>query len=254
MEKIDKLTQLLLKLQNISKNPDSVNFGEGERGFLALATCRDIALAQQNVLSAGVGAAELWKMWSRNNRILPDQAAKLRVELAPNHILQKVLAEHDMVLCFISDLEDTNRSISGLNLASSANTEIRKLAHISEHLCASEQHREREEYVIYPELERRGYTKLLKIIYEQHHQINEQISKLKKLIWQVDVKDFDAFKYELKDIVDYLVVAMRIHIFMETNIIFPLAIEVINSDAVWTRIKNLCEEIGYCGYDVRWRN
>jgi DUF438 domain-containing protein len=247
MKKIEKLTDILLHL---NKNLNAPDFGEAEIGLLAGASCREMAVAQQNLLAAGIGTGELWQLWDRNSKILPNQAAKLRAELPENHILQRVLAEHEMILCFAADLGDVNTKIQRFHSASSLTMEIRKLAHIAGHLICSEQHHEREEQVIYPELKRRGYRRLLRVINEQHRQLSERYKKLQKLVWRIDVMGFNDFKTQLEDLVSYLLIAIRIHIFIESNIIFPLAIEVINDSQVWRRMKETCDQIGYCGYDA----
>lgn len=248
MEKIDKITDILLRLNKNSQNPV---FGENDKGLLAEVQAREVALAQIKMLGAGVAADELWRLWDRNRRVLPDQASKLRAELAENHVLQRVLAEHEMILCFIADLDDVNTQIQRLDYASSSTMEIRKLAHIAGHLISSEQHREREEEVIFPQLRKEGYCGLLQIINKQHIEISRVHRKLNELVWKIDTIDFDSFKFQLEKLVGYLVPAVRMHIFMEGNIIFPLAIEIINDNKVWTRMKDVCDQIGYCGYDAR---
>ncbi|MHC4637672.1 MAG: hypothetical protein ACYTBV_09255, partial [Planctomycetota bacterium] len=137
MDKIKKLTNILLRLND---GTEFYSFGHNDTEFLSDLSSRDIAIAQQNVLASGVAASELWKIWDRNRNILPDQAAKLRTELSANHVLQKALAEHAMLICFIADLDDVNNRIQRLKYASSTTSEIRLLAHIVEHLIHAEQH------------------------------------------------------------------------------------------------------------------
>jgi hemerythrin-like domain-containing protein len=67
----------------------------------------------------------------------------------------------------------------------------------------------------------------------------------------VDQMDFNDFQIQLRDLADYLVIAIRLHIFIENNIVFPLALEVISEKKIWENMKNICDEIGYCGYDGR---
>ena len=66
----------------------------------------------------------------------------------------------------------------------------------------------------------------------------------------VDTIPFDEFKLQLQQLTDYVVPAMRRHIFIENNLILPLAIELIDDTGVWDHIKRVCDEIGYCGYDT----
>jgi DUF438 domain-containing protein len=248
MKDIERLTNILLSLNN-RVNPK--DFDEADRGFLAAVSCKDIALAQQNLLATGLAPDQLWRIWTQNNRILPDPAAKLRAELPANHILQRVLAEHEMVLCFIADLDEVTNKIQNLRLVASTNSDIRKLAHIAMHLLYSEQHHEREEHIIFPQLRKKGYHRLLKVIDDQHRQINRRYTELKDLVWQVDSINVDDFKDQLQELAAYLVIALRIHIFIEANIIFPLALEVIKDSRIWQRMKETCDQIGYCGYDAQ---
>ena len=248
MDKIKRLANILLRL---NEGTEFNSIGHDDTEFLADLSSRDIAIAQQNVLASGVAASDLWRIWDRNRSILPDQAAKLRTELSDNHVLQRALAEHAMLICFIADLEDVNKRIQWLKYASSTTSEIRLLAHIAEHLIHAEQHCEREDFVIYPELKRRGYRKLLSIINQQHQQIIESQRRLKEIVWMVDRMDFSDFQAQLKDLADYLVIAIRLHIFIENNIVFPLALDVISEKKIWESMKSICDEIGYCGYDGR---
>jgi len=248
MKDIERLTNILLSLNN-RVNPK--DFDEADRGFLAAISCKDIALAQQNLLATGLAPDQLWRIWTQNNRILPDPAAKLRAELPANHILQRVLAEHEMILCFIADLDEVTNKIHNMGFASSTNSDIRKLAHIATHLLYSEQHHEREEQIIFPQLRKKGYHRLLKVINDQHRQISQKYSELKDLVWLIDSINFDDFKSQLQELVAYLVIALRIHIFVEANIVFPLALEVINDSRIWQKMKETCDQIGYCGYDAR---
>ena len=244
MEKVDRLTRILLQL---NKDLNAGSFSQSQRDFLAAARCTEIAMAQQNVLATGVGTSQLWQMWRRNSEFLPDQAAKLRAELPANHVLRTVLAEHELTLCFIADLADVNARLQKLFQASSKTMEVRKLAHIAEHLVSSEQHRQREDEIIFPELISRGFNGPFKLIKRQHRHISKRRYRLKRLVWQIDRMNFDEFKYQLAELVDFLVPTIRMHIFIESNVIFPLALEIIDDQRVWNRIKDICDQIGYCG-------
>ncbi len=246
MEKVDRLTRILLRLNRDWK---AAGFDQTQRDFLAGSRSTEIAMAQQNILAAGVGTAQLWRMWKQNSDFLPDQVAKLRAELPANHVLRIVLAEHEMTLCFIADLADVNAQLQKMSQASSKTMEARKLAHIAEHLVSSEQHCQREDEIIFPELINRGYNGPSKLIKRQHRDISKRRYRLKRLIWQIDKMDFDDFKYQLAELVDFLVPTIRMHIFIESNVIFPLALEIIDDQRVWDRIKDICDQLGYCGCD-----
>jgi hypothetical protein len=217
--------------------------------MLHQASSRQIARALQNLLDAGVSVGLLWRAWERNHSALPDQINKLRAELPHNHILRRVLAEHEITLCFMADLDDANEEIRKLESASSMTMEIRKLANIVGQLAAMSQHRDREEEVIFPQLRLYGYSTVLDIIKDQHDYVYRKRDELKRLVWKIDTIPFQQFKSRLEQIVTQLVPASRMHIFVEGNIICPLALEVISDNRVWSRMKDIADEIGYCSYD-----
>lgn len=223
---------------------------EKNKELLASADSLEVAHAQQRVIEAGMDLDDLFVVWQQNRRVLPDLEAAMRRELPDNHILQRILAEHDMIMCFIADLEDVNIIVQNLDTASSYSSEIRRLEHIVCHLGTAVQHPEREDQVIFPELQRRGFPGPSDVISLQHHQLGIRIQELQQITWSVDQMDFAAFKKHLQQLVDYVVPVMRRHIFIENNLVLPLALELIDDPRVWDRIKNICEEIGYCGYDA----
>ena len=246
MERIAELTNILMRLNSRKNTRD---LGPKNKELLNKANCKEMARAQQNVLLAGLTGDDLWRLWSRNRSVLPDQMSKLRSELGKNHVLHLVLAEHEMILCFIADLDEVNGKIQQLSFASSTNHEVRKLGHIAEHLVFSEQHHQREEEIIFPEIKRRGYPGPLEIVEAQHKKISGLVLELESLVSRVDKISFDSFKKKLNRLVYYIVPLFREHIFIEGNIIFPLALDVIEDEHIWDRIKDVCDQIGYCGYD-----
>jgi len=248
MGDVEKITEILLRLSNDLRRGD---LSDSERAFLAQASCTELARAQQNMLESGVTIEQLWLMWQRNRKILPDQASKLRSELPGNHVLLRTLAEHETIICFAADLMEINNQIQQLDFASSATQEIRRLAQISGHLVSAHEHSEREEDIIYPEIRKHGFHDLLQIANDQHQKMISAHRKLKELVWQVDKMDFDIFKAQLDACVDFIVPTLQTHIFIETNIIFSVAIEVIDDRRIWRRMKKVCDLIGYCDYDMQ---
>ncbi|MFA5552967.1 MAG: hemerythrin domain-containing protein [Phycisphaerae bacterium] len=248
MEKVNELANIIL---NLCGSTNRQSLSKQKRDLLASANCREIAHAQEKVLQAGLDIDELFVMWQQNKRLLPDQVEKLRRELPDNHIIQRILAEHDMIMCFIADLEDINIEIQQLSYASSSSSEIRRFEHIASHLSIASQHPEREDNILFPELKRRGFPGPSEIISLQHNQLSARISELRQLAWLIESIPFDEFKLQLQYLTDYIVPAMRRHIFIENNLVLPLAIELIDDPSAWVRIKNICDEIGYCGFDAR---
>lgn len=247
MERVYELANVIISLSNCSYHQISNQIKE----LLASADCRELAHAQQRVLEAGLDIDELFTIWQQNKQILPDQVAKMRRELPDNHIIQRILAEHDMMLCFIADLHEVNTQIQQLEYATSSNTYVRKLEHVASHLSSAAQHPEREDEVIFPELARRGFPGPAEIITMQHRQLSTRLAELQQLVWMVESISFEEFKANLQNLAEYVVPVMRRHIFLENNLVLPLAMELLDDVQTWKRIKEVCDEIGYCGYGAK---
>ena len=245
---MDRETELAKIILEMSTGSTESLAGNRIKELLASAGSIEVAHAQQRLLEAGVDLDDLFVTWQQNRRILPDMEAAIRRELPDNHLLQRILAEHDMILCFISDLEEVNIKVQQLSFASSSNSEIRKLEHIVSHLARTSEHPEREDHVIFPELLRRGFPGPGEIISLQHKQLSGRVEELQQLVWAVDQVEFESFKRRLGDLVEYIIPVMRRHIFIENNLVLPLSLEVIEDPFIWAHMKELCDEIGYCGY------
>jgi DUF438 domain-containing protein len=247
---MDRETELANIILSMSAKASAQPIGKRTKELLAMADSRELAHAQQRVLEAGMDLDELFVTWQENRRILPDVVGTMRRELPDNHLLQRILAEHDMILCFVADLEEANSHVQQLESASSYTSEIRRLEHIVRHLSKAGQHPEREDHVIFPELTRRGFPGPSEVISFQHQQLGVNIEELQQLVWTVDQVALDAFKKRVQELVEYIVPMMRRHIFIENNLILPLALEVIEDPTCWAHMKEVCDNIGYCGYDA----
>jgi len=247
-KRVNRLTSLLERLSHAG-TPVKLNIDQ--RDFIATAAPKEFADASYNLLVAGLPVAHLAKLYTRNINILPDQVARLKALLPPGHLLQMIFCEHEMLLYFLSDLEDVSRTISQMTILSNASVEFRRLAHISSHLTMAELHNEREDEVIFPELVRGGYTNLATAFRAEHCYISGAAHNLDDLIETFGLTDLLEFRRRLEKATKYIVPAMREHIFKEEHILYPIAVDVIK-ERVWERIKDLCNEIGYCCFESEW--
>ena len=243
------LTRLLKRI-NAGADPKDLRKEAGQ--LMANVSSRDIAEAEENLINAGYAvklAGQLSAAFVVMG-IIEGQKIDLRTQLADNHIIRKVLAEHDMIRCFLADLKDVTKVITHENTMTSASSEFRKLAHIAQHLLAMEEHIEAEEDIIFPYLQTHGCTSLCRTAHSDHIYIKIAVSDLMKLIQAFNPAYLDEFKVRLTSITKYLCPTMEEHILQEDNILYPIALEVIKDDKVWQRIKSICDDIGYCGLHI----
>jgi len=209
----------------------------------------DIAKAEQNLINDGFSAKQVQQLSAAFvlMAVLEEQTANLKLNLRPNHILRKIIAEHEMFRCFLAELEDVYRDISAMEIMPDTASEFQKLIHIVGHLEAVEEHISREEDVIFPTLEKHGWDSLCNAGKSDHIYIRIAVSDLANLTYNFEPQNFNDFKTRLESIVTYLCPTMVEHLLQEDNILYPIALEVINDDNAWEKVRKICDEIGYCG-------
>jgi uncharacterized protein len=249
MSKVEQLT-LIFKRLDAGESPEKVRHEEHQ--FLSTVGPQEVALAEQSLLQEGITIEQIRTRCVTHISLLPDQVSRLRARLPANHIVRIILAEHEMMLCFLADLEELDGEIEQLSSFSPTSVEMRKLAHIVAHLAIAGDHEYREAEVVFPELERHGYYGPQEIVKNDRTGLDSCKRGLIELIQsKPETMPPAKFKLHLHTAVKYLVPVMRQEILAEDNILYPVAVEVITNKNVWDRIKATCEQIGYCGFDAQ---
>ncbi|HUT29535.1 MAG TPA: DUF438 domain-containing protein [Sedimentisphaerales bacterium] len=243
MDNVENLAKILTRI-NEGESPAKLR--EGAEDFLATVEPGDIVRAQQRMLRSGVDIKEISRMCRSHIGLIGHPAEKLRFSLPQGHVLQRLLAEHQMVQCLLVDLSKLNTAISRLPYISATAPEYTRLLHIVSHLAAGEQHTQMEETVLFPELEKLGMSVLPTILTAEHFDLQYYTQQLQELIYKCCAMDFTEFKRGLDRVVLYFVPLKQEHIFKEDNMLYPIAFGVVNGDAAWNRLYSACEQIGYC--------
>ena len=107
----------------------------------------------------------------------------MELNLKPGHIIHTMTEEHKMILGFLDELEKTNQRIQEEGKYSGDNGDFEKLENIAEHLVGAEPHYQREEEVLFPEIENDIlYPLSLEVIPEE-------------VVWQEMKKECDEIGY-----------------------------------------------------------
>lgn len=243
-------TQAIIRiLERINDGVDPRILRKEAHRLISYVTPGDIAFAEQDLISRGVSARLAGQLSAAFVLIgiLDAGGFDIKSKLPSAHILNLVYAEHEMVRYFLADLEEVTKKICSLEQMSDASGEFMKLAHIVEHLYAMGQHIEREEEVIFPYLRRYGWTSLCSSSNSDHGHISAEIDSLLRLTGAYEASKFRQFRVKLATLVSSFCPMVREHFYQEDNIIYPIALEVIKDPGIWQKIKEVCDEIGYCG-------
>lgn len=244
--KSETLTRLLRRI-NQGDDPELLR-KEANRLLMKLGP-RDIATAEQNLIDDGFSAQIVQQLSATFMLmgILEQQCGDPKTSLAPNHILRMVMAEHELLRCFLSALNDVVETIGHLNHLTDVSSEFRKLSHIVQHLHSMKEHIEREEDVIFPYLRKYGWISLCSAMEGDHINIVTELDTLLRSLLSFGKISLDEFKAELITTTVRLSEMVAEHLGQEDNLLYPIALGIINNVQVWDEMKALCDEIGYCG-------
>lgn len=242
----EELTDFLLKMGEY-KDKNALRKEACE--LINLITPRDFEQAERKLEARGVSREKIQHLSASfiMMGLLESEKVDLRSHLPDYHVLRKVMAEHDMLRCFLADLEDITVRIDQIALLKSTSSEFMRLCHIVEHLHSFLEHISREDDVLFPAITKHGWASLFAQIQTEHTYIQMTINDLVKLVMAFHQTPFHTFKNRLLSNTRYLCPLLREHLFHEDRILFPLSISLINNQDVWDELRHICNEIDYCG-------
>lgn len=243
MDANSRLTGLLERLKN-GNDPASVK--EEAQELLATIEPEDLPFAEQRLVEAGLAPEDLKHLCSAHMGLHDDEAGKIKAGLAPGHVIHTLVSEHEMILHFLDELEKLNQAAQKMASYSSNKDEVKKLMHIAEHLIGAEPHHQREEEVLFPEVEERGVSGPPQVMKMEHEDLRRRKHELMEISEMADKLDFNTFRRRLDATARFIVATLRDHIFKENNILYPMALQVIPDKNSWDKMKTECDKIGYC--------
>ena len=175
----------------------------------------------------------------------------METKIEPGHVVYTLIAEHDKILEFLTQLEEVNSKIQKTEKYISALEDIKKLKTIIFNILDAENHHQREEKVLFTEMESREITGPTRIMRMEHEDIKVKKEFLKLTLDEaskLNISEFKEFKEKIDESSKYIIFNMRDHIFKENYILYPTAIESIQGKDIWNDMKRRCDEIGYCGF------
>lgn len=248
MEKARRLADILGRVRN---GEDPAKIREESRQLLSTLRLSDISKAHKYLLGSGISLEQLRTLVYAFASILGDQFALLRANLSANHPVRRIIAEHEMFECFLADLTEANYQLQDVQGLTDLSSEYRNLVHIAGHLQAIDIHNQREDDLVFPALENYSCRAICAVLQKAHGRIKNMVGNLTMTVNNFRHFEPEQFKIQINAISCAIVPIVREHIFQEDNILYPVALDVIENDGIWQRIKQLGDEMGYCGFDAQ---
>ena len=242
----EELKNFLLKI-NESKNKESLR--KQAYRLIDSITPEDFETAERKLQETGIPLRKIQQLSASFIMLglLEREKFDLRNHLPDYHVLRKVMAEHDLMRCFLANLEELALGIQQCTQLKVTSAEFMRLSHIVEHLNSMEEHIGREDDVLFPVLKELGWSSLFEQIQNEHTYISMAINDLVKLIMAFEHMPLAAFKTRLLSTIRYLCPLLREHLFHEDHVLFPLAIFNVKDTDTWDRLRHICNQIDYCG-------
>ena len=244
-KKIQKLTEVLQKL-----NKDGVTEALRKEALDIVSNISpiELSIAEQNLIEKGMNPQDLRHLCDIHMEVLKGELDKIKTKIEPGHVVDTLIAEHDKILEFLTQLEEINSKIQKLESYDSSLEEFEALKTVVDNILDAENHHQREEQVLFAEMEDREITGPTRIMRMEHEDLRAKKKFLKQAAEEVSQLEFNEFKEKVDDTAKYIIFNLRDHIFKENYILYPTAIESIKEKEIWEDMKRRCDEIGYCGF------
>ncbi|MHC4883305.1 MAG: hemerythrin domain-containing protein [Planctomycetota bacterium] len=207
----------------------------------------DIASAQQALIDEGYSSDLVEKIAAAFilMGLRKENGNATEAKLPDSHILQKILNEHALLRCYLADLVQIADEINHLDCLSDMSSEFRRLAHTIDYFYHFKRHIEREEDIIFPYLKKFGWKGLCRADEDEHRKILADINNLVVLLSSFGNFKFVDFNGYLQKIIQHFIPMVQDHLSYEEDILWPIALVVLDDAKTWETIKAFCDEFEY---------
>jgi DUF438 domain-containing protein len=158
----------------------------------------------------------------------------------PWHPIYISMKEHEKILEMLKQLKDL---VDTATKSPSFETFI-AIGKLTEELKKIELHFQKQEYGIFPYVEKYGVEQPPKVMWSEHDTMRAMIKDFAKII---ENRDVERLKTEGVNITTQLLEMFMMHMHKENHILFPTALSLVSEDE-FKQIRKTFDEIGYCCY------
>lgn len=177
--------------------------------------------------------------------MMRDSLVSKKREVPPPHPVNTLMEEHKVILESLDDLGEVVERIGKAEDFGDIEEDLTRLKDISHHLVEAESHHQREEDCLFPVLERHDVTEPPNIMRMDHEELRARKKELYQYAHAPEDHDFSEFRHKVMELGEYLTRELESHIFKEDNILYQIALEILD-DEEWEEVKRKCDAIGYC--------
>ncbi|MEM4140910.1 MAG: DUF438 domain-containing protein [Nitrososphaeria archaeon] len=239
---VDK-EELKTVLKKLRTEEDLTKIEERLRPLLQNVDPETLSLAEQELIDEGFSPEEIRRLCDIHLKVVAVKEEEQSLE--ESHPLSILKSEHEIILNNLRILEDVLSKIRLNNSPEKLNEELKRLEAVIELLLEAENHHRREEMSLFPRLEEYGISGPPNVMRMEHDDLRSRKKALKSLLDEHSKLDSKHLANKVYEIGNYITIVLRDHIFKENNILYPLALKVVQ-EGEWKKIKDEFDSIGYC--------
>lgn len=242
----EKKQQFKKLLQELKQGDISENTKAEAKSLLQTVDATTLGVIEQELIREGVTHDEIRRsLCDIHLEVMKDSLVSKRIEVQPPHPIHTLMEEHKIILESLRKLDSLIERLKTLNDFKALNHDLEELKDVAHHLVEAENHHQREEDVLFPRLKTHDIIEPPDIMKMDHDEFRKRKRELFQLTSNYSAYGFDEFKAKVIDAGAYLVKELDSHIFKEDNILYQIALQVLNDDE-WQEIKRENDKIGYC--------
>lgn len=214
--------------------------------FFKSVDAKTIGDLEQELIREGVSHEEVRKsLCDIHLEVMKDSLVEKRAEVSAPHPVHTFMEEHAIIQEKLRALARLVERIKGMGSFEDFGDDLTELQDIAHHLLEAESHHQREEDVLFPVLESHDVVEPPRIMKLDHAEFRKRKKELFEVAHHHEEYDFASFKDKVVSLGEYLVRELDGHIFREDNILYQIALQVLNPEE-WEYVKEECDRIGYC--------
>jgi len=173
--------------------------------------------------------------------VSPSPPPKLLPRLPKEHLLRDLIEEHEMLLEMLEELDQLIEDYRDLVGTPEGIEVAARIGTIADDLLHAEPHHQREEKVLFPELEKRGITMPPRVMTREHQDLRACKQRL-LLAATAPHPDSEA----IAEAAGTLAPMLRDHIYKENEVLYPMAFVAISDVETWERMRVAARSFGPC--------
>jgi hypothetical protein len=202
----------------------------------------DIAEIEQELIEEGMPEAEIQRLCDVHVAVFRESLeAEASPDTVPGHPVYTFLAENAAAGRVLDALEEALETLKAEPSEESLERARRRLDELRDY----ERHYLRKENILFPYLEKRGFSGPSTVMWGIHDQIREGWKNLEELLDLGSGDDVEGFSAKLDAVLEPLATAIREMFYKEEHILYPTALEKLSGDE-WWQVRVQSPDVGYC--------